>query len=1051
MKLSEISVKNSLLVNIISIFIIVVGIYAMFSLRLDMFPSVDFDIVTITTVYPGAAAEDVEKFVTIPIEKELKNLSGIKALESSSDEGLSTIGIKIDPEVSDKDGVVDDIRTAVDRVRNLPEGIEEDPYVFELKSKERPILELSISGEFPQEAKRQYAEALEDRLLDIKGVASVRRIAWRDREFWVEVFPQKMAAYHVSFDEIIDALRSRNVSLPGGPLEEDKWEYSICVTGEFTTVEEIADVVIRANDAGNWLKIKDVARVVNAFEDKTHIAKTNMEEAIGMVAIKSEQADVVRMADKVKKVVNGFKKDMPEGMDATITNDFSYYVRRRLGVLKNNGLIGFLLVLGILFLFLNFIPAAMTALGIPIAIFITFITMLLLGMSINLVSMLGLIIVLGMLVDDGIIVAENTYRYIEEGMEPHAAAIRGTQEVIAPVTVAILTTCAAFAPLLFMKDIMGKFIREVPVVVMIALAASLCEAFIILPSHMAEFISWNQRRTGVAKAVPKKRKWFQGVVTWYLKLLKKALKRRYLFVFGILIPLLIGSILLLKFKVKFILFPDEGIEQFYVRAEAQKGVSLDELNELIAPVEEAVAELPPEYMDAFRTYLGSIEEERGFDPNAKRGSHLGQITVFLTPFQTRDKDAKEIANIVREKIKDVDGLEKLYISQPQAGPPVGKALSVAIKGDEFVVLQEIAAKFTEYLNTVDGVGDVDTSYQFGKKQIKIHVNEEKARQYYITVGQIAKTVRAAYKGEVATTVNPVKAEEEINVLVRLAAEERDELASFDNILIRNQFDNLVPLKAVAEVVEEEGVYLINHKDGKRVIYVTASVDKDKITSLEVNQNLQKEFKDITQDYLGYHVVYGGEFESQQESRMNLLVSFIVALSVIFIILTAMFNSLLQPFIVMLAIPFGLIGVIIAFFFHGKPLNFFALMGIVGLTGIVVNDSIVLVDFINRMRKQGKGRRESLIEAGRIRLRPVIMTTVTTIGGLVAVAYGIGGGDPFLKSMALAIIWGLFFATGLTLIVIPCIYAIMDDIYEKIFHHSMVKKNGAPPKGNQSEL
>jgi len=1139
MKLAEFSVKNSLLVNMVSVFLIATGILVMLRMPLDMFPAVDFDIVTITTSYAGAPAEDVEKYVTIPIEKELKGISGIKEMESSSDEGLSIIGITIDPEASDKNQVVEDIQKAVDRVRNLPDGVEDDPVVFELKSKERPVLEISISGNYPEIEKRRYAEALEDILLEINGVSSVRRIGWRDQEYWVELDPVKLKELYVSMDEVIDALRERNITLPGGQIKTAHLEYSVRITGEFNTVEQIENVIIRANDEGNWLKIKDVGRVIDTFEDETRIAKINKKRAVAMVVIKSEYGDVVRVADKIKETVESFESQLPEGMEAVITNDLSYYVKRRLGVLKNNGMIGFILVLIILFLFLEFVPALMTAVGIPIAILITFIIMQMFSININLVSMLGLIIVFGMLVDDGIIVAENVFRYVEMGMDPREAAKRGTQEVIAPVTVTILTTCAAFAPLLFMKDIMGKFIREVPMVVMFALFASLLEAFIILPSHLADFVSMHRNKFKAKKYQYRPKQWFQKLVHFYTKFLKWALNYRRLFVFGILIPLLISSILLWKYKVKFTLFPDEGIEQFNIRAEAQKGITLDKLNELIGPVEDLVAELPNEYMDSFRTYLGSIEEERGFDPNAKRGTHLGQITVFLTPFQSRDKSAKEVANMLRDKLKTIEGFEKLYIARRKAGPPVGKAVSVAIKGEQFSVIQELSvminnylegkiqpddfvdvfgsdsnnvkkraenifsdlkaagyinendlisedfnqvinqnllqriigflngtfgnhghftetikdysksqrrdikAILTEYRNHAKGISDINIGYEFGKKQLKVLVNEEKAKMFYLTVGKIAQSVRTAFKGSVATSVKPLKAAEEIDVVVRFQESLRNDIESFDDILIENQFNKLVPLQSVAQIVEEDGVYTINHKDGKRVIYVTGNVDSDVITSLEVNQNLQKKFKDLGQKYLGYTIQYGGEFEEQMESRKNLMISFAVALSIIFIILTAMFRSLIQPFIVMLAIPFGLIGVIFAFYLHGKTLNFFALMGIVGLTGIVVNDSIVLVDFINRLRMEGKGRRQSLIEAGQIRLRPVIMTSVTTIGGLVAVAYGIGGGDPFLKPMALAIIWGLAFATILTLILIPCIYALFDDFVENVLHLHMVKGKESP--------
>jgi len=1037
-KLAEFSIKNSLLINMLSLFIVIAGIKAMVGLSRDAFPQVDFDIVTIATVYPGAPAEDVEKFVTIPIEKELRGISGVKEMESTSDEGLSSIGITIDPETGDKDQVVEDIKTAVDRVRNLPEGVEEDPIVFELKSKERPIMEVSISGPYPEQVKRQYAELLEDLVLDIKGVSSVKRIGWRDPEFWVEVDPVKMREYHVSMDEVTAALKRRNITMPGGQLTTTDMEYNVRITGEFRTPAEIGEVIIRANDAGNWLKIKDIARVVDTFEDETRIARMNGERALAMVVVKTENSDVITIADKVANTLEAFKKDLPEGMDVTITNDFSYYVKRRLGVVKNNGMIGFALVLLMLFLFLDPVPAFVTAFGIPIAIFMTCIAMQFLGMNINLVSMLGLIIVLGMLVDDGIIVSENVYRYIEQGLSPKEAAIKGTQEVIAPVTVTILTTCAAFTPLLFMHDILGKFIRQIPMVVMIALAASLFEAFIILPSHLSDFVSIHHNVFNGKAALKKEKRWFLWVVRVYTKMLNFALDHRKKFVFLCLTPLLIFSIYVWKFHMKTVLFSSEGIEQFFIRAEAAKGTPLEKMEELLKPVEDIVAKIPSSEMDDFRTYIGSIETEGGFDPNARRGSHLAQISVFLTPFQTRERTTREISEEIRRQFEKVKGLEKLYIFQPKPGPPVGRAVSVGVKGEDLSVIKMIADQFSQYLSSLEGVTDVEVGYQEGKKQFKINVDEEKARKYYLDVAQIASSVRAAFKGRIATAVKPLKAEEEINVVVRFHKETREDISAFEQIFIPNRFGNLVPLTSVADVVEEEGIYAINHLDGKRVIYVQAEVDDKHITSLEVNQLLREQFKNITKDHLGYTIKYSGEFEQQMESRKNIVSSFLLAIGVIFIILTAMFNSLIQPFIVMLAIPFGLIGVILAFLAHGKAMSFFGLIGVVGLTGIVVNDSIVLVDFINRLRKEGKERRESLTEAGRLRLRPVIMTTLTTIGGLVSVAYGIGGGDPFLKPLALAIVWGLLFSTALTLIIIPCIYAIFDDFTENILHRHMVK-------------
>ena len=1049
MKIANLSIKNSLLINMISVFIILAGTVCMLQMNREAFPSVSYDIVSINTVYPGAPAEDVEKLVTIPLEKELKGISGIDYMTSTSEESLSGIGIYIDPAARDKNKVVNDIQSAVDRVSNLPDAVD-DPSVFELDSKEFPVIEISLRGNIPETVRRKYAESLEDVLQDLDGTASVRRIGWRDKELWVEVDPDKLKTYHISVEDVMSALKSRNVSVPGGQLKTKELEFNVRITGEFETASEIAEVIIRANDAGNWVKVKDVANVVDSFEDEVNIAKVDGQRSTSMVVVKKEQADAIKLVADIRRTVDEFKENLPKEIDVVLTNDFSYYVKRRLGVLKNNGTIGLIFVLLILFVFLDPIPAFMTALGIPIALFTTFIVMHFMGMTINLVTMIGLILVLGMIVDDGIIVSENVYRHLEKGLSPKEAAIKGTNEVVAPVTVTILTTFAAFSPLLFMTDILGKFIRGIPIVVMVALSASLFEAFIILPAHLSDFVKPKKR--GHEKGEMSFRdKWFSKIVSFYTRVLKKALKIRYIVLAGLVISLVAAITLVAANVVKRVMFSGEGMEEFYVRAEAQKGIPIEKMNELIKPVEKLISAIPEEDLESYRTYLGAIEQESGFDPNSKRGSHLGQITVFLTPLQHRKRSPWDIMDELRPKLEKIEGFEKLYFFMPKEGPPVGQPVEMGIKGESFEVMQEIATKVKNYLKTVEGVYDIDSSYSYGKKQMKVVVDEGKAKKYYLSISQIASSVRNAFRGGVATTVKPSKAEEEIDVIVRFPKEDRNDVNAFNKILIPNQLGNLIPLTSVAKIEEAEGIYVIKHRDGKRVVYVTAQVDDDKATSLSVNKMLQKKFKEMTKDYVGYTLHFGGEFEDQNKSMKNIGISFLFALFLIFIILVAMFRSLIQPFIVLMAIPFGLVGVILSFWAHdivgkmlfdvGRPLSFFAFFGVVGLTGIVVNDSIVLVDFINRLRKEGNERMASLIEAGQTRLRPVIMTSITTIGGLVTVAYGIGGGDPFLKPMGLSIIWGLFFATGLTLIGIPCIYAIVDDFSEKVLHKHMVKGNG----------
>jgi multidrug efflux pump subunit AcrB len=695
----------------------------------------------------------------------------------------------------------------------------------------------------------------------------------------------------------------------------------------------------------------------------------------------------------------------------------------------------------LLFIFLDPLPAFVTAFGIPMALFMTFIVMLYLGIPINLISMLGLIIVLGMLVDDGIIVVENVFRYRERGVPIREAVITGSEEVLAPVTVTILTTCAAFAPLLFMTDLIGKFIREIPIVVMVALGASLIEAFVILPSHLYDLMVIADRRSLKKEGPPRRVKmktWFKRVQHFYARLLNSVLNHRYVF-FGGMVMLLAGTVFLAT-KMQIILFTGEGVEEFTIRAEAPKGTSLASTEDLMKPVEALLTSLPEDEVDSFRTTIGRHQDSMGFDPNAKRGTHFAQTHIFLTPAQERKRSPQEIGDDLRDKLEKVTGFDNIYVYFPKEGPPVGRDISVGIRGEDWSVLQDIAGQFEGRLRELNGVSDVETSYQFGKKQLRVNIDEAKARKFALSVDSIADAVRMAFRGGVATTIKPQKAEEEIAVRVRFQPNRRGSMDAFEDIRVPNRDGQLIPLLSVADVVEDDGIFQISHLDGKRVIYVLGNVDQKKTTSFKVNRILEEEFSDVAIRYPGYNVKYGGEFESQMESRTNLLISFAIAFFIIFMILAVMFKSLIQPFIVMLAIPFGLIGVVFAFYFHGRPLSFFGMMGIVGLTGIVVNDSVVLVDFINRARRQGKSRRYSIIQAGKVRLRPVLMTSLTTVGGLISVAYGIGGGDPFLNPMALAIVYGILFATVLILVMIPCVYAILDDMALKFSQPTLQRRS-----------
>lgn len=1023
-RIFEFSVRNSLFVNLLSVFILLAGLVSLLTLRREAFPNVDYDIVMVQTDYFGATPEEIERLITIELEDELKEVDGIDEINSVSAENISLIVLEIDPDEPDKAKIVNDIQRAVDKADDLPHDAE-DPLVTEIKSKNFPVINVSLSGIKDEFELQRLARKMELSLLELKDVAKIERVGWRDREIWVEVDPSKVGDYRLALEDIILALRRKNLNLPGGTLKTPEQEYLIRTMGEFDNAEEIRKVIIRANDRGNWIRVEDVAEVQDTFEDDDVIEKTYGAMAINLTIVKKSKGDIINLVRDVKRTAEEFKKSAPPELRISYFDDYSFYVKRRLSVLTNNGMVGLVLVVFALLIFLSRTMAIMTAIGIPIAVFATFFIMQAMGMTINLITMFGLIMVLGMVVDDAIVVTENVYRNYEDGLSAREAVVKGASEVALPVVSTVLTTIVAFIPLMFMSGIMGKFIASIPVVVIIALSASLFECFIILPAHLSDTMRFVSRENKQDK-----QKWFLGIRSQYMNLLKWVIHHRYKAV-GAFAVCFVGAIILYISFMRFVLFPQGLIEEFFIRARAPVGVSLEQMEERMRSFEKIVAELPPAELDNYVTQIGLVREDVS-DPYTDRGSHIAQIHVYLTPEQTRDRRmADEIIDDLRQKSQEFQHLfEEVTFSKVRAGPPVGKPVSVRVRGDDFQTMERYAEELKKKLMQMEGVHDIRDDFELGKKEIRIDVDEEKAARAFLSIEDIATAVRNAIDGGEATTIQ--KTDEEIDVIVKFPEKNTHSRDVFDYVHVPNLRGDLIPLSKIAELKESEGLNVIKHYERKRMINVTAELDEKRITPMAVEKELMTFIRGELRDrYPGVLVSFGGEQEETKESLQDFLRALILALFLIFVILAANFNSIIRPLIVMMAIPFGIVGVIIAFFLHGQPLSFMALLGVIGLSGVVVNDSIVLVDFIYSNRRKGMGRFESILEAGKLRLRAVMMTTLTTVAGLMPVAYGVGGGDPFLKPMALAISWGLLFSTALTLVLIPCLYSISDDVSEKL--------------------
>ncbi|RMF17662.1 MAG: efflux RND transporter permease subunit [Candidatus Dadabacteria bacterium] len=1038
MKLVRFALKNSLLMNLLMLMFLVLGVMQTMSIRREAFPHVDFDIVLVQTWYPGASPREVEQYVTDVLEEEIETVDGIDEFNSVSIEGFSLITIKLNPDrrEADKDKTVTDIQRAVDRARGLPDDLPDPPLVQTIESENFPALDIAINGDVPYGKLYEQADILKDRLEQLPDVSKVEWRAKREREYWVEIDPDRLERWNLGLLQVIGALAERNINLPGGAIRTPSGEVLVRTIGETKTPADLLNVVLRVNDAGQTVRLRDVGTVHATFEEPSRINRANGHPAIVLsVVIDSERGDIIRMVDQAKALVDDYLEHNGDGeVRAAYVNDMSFFVRNRLGVLVNNGIAGIILVALCLVLFLSRGIALVTVAGLPVAFLGTIVLMGWAGLTINLLTMFALIIVLGMIVDDAIIVGENIWHHYENGADPEAAAEKGAAEVLAPVASTILTTIAAFSPMLFVSGIFGKFLFAMPVVVMLTLTMSWIEAMFILPSHaldVLKFMHWREKRKGIEIKEGQKREGrhriLEPILNLYERVLSAVLRWRYLFT-AAMVALLMFSFWFARNHMRVILFPGSAVEVFFVRATLPQGTPIEQTEQAFRPIEQLVATLPPEELKDVLTNIGIQQNDPNNDPFTKRGSHLGQVLAFLTPENQRTRTADEIIESLRPRMEEI-AREQGYVSwsfdRMRPGPPVGKPVAIRVQGDDLDQLNRIAHDVLDHLNQIPGVMDAEVDFTPGKDEVRVFVDDRRARQALLSVDTVSKHILASFEGQIASYV---RAEgERIPIRVRLNKDARENLDRLADLQLLNQRGVLVPLREVARFERAPGLLQITRRNGIRVVSVTANIDERMTSSAEVNQTLLPYLKKVEADNPGVFLVAGGEYEDTQESLDSLAQSFVIAIGSIFLILATQFSSLTQPFVVMTAIPFGLIGVIWAFWLMGMPLSFMGMIGTIGLSGVVVNDAIVLVSFLNDLRREGVGAFEAAVAAGRRRFRAVWLTTLTTVAGVLPLVYGIGGLDKFLQPAAAALGYGLLFGTVLTLLFIPALYLIRIDI------------------------
>ena len=1009
-RLVEFSVQNRVLVNLLALFVIGAGLVGYLRIHREMFPEFSRQAIKINTEYSGASPEEVEKLITAKIEEEVAQVDDVDELLSVSREGWSEIAIKFQPD-TDMSRALSDVRAALDNVTNLPEEAEA-PEVSEVKSS-FPVITVSLSGGIDEATLREMAKDLRDDLRRIQGVASVRILGIREQQIWVEVDPERLDQYGLSLDDLRAVIASHNQNVPGGTLKTARGEILLRTLGEAQGAADVERIILRSQAAGHPLTVGDVATVRETFKDATTMGRFNGRPAINLLVSKERQGDSIEVARRVRTLVEELRGRLPGTVEIGLYNDFSIFIRNRLNTLRWSGIIGLIIVLTFLWAFVRTRIALLTALGIPFAMLGAMALMSANGMSLNMVSVFGLILVLGLLVDDAVIVTENVYRYVEEGMDSQQAAMKGTAEVAWPVLATVVTTVAAFVPLLMLPGTMGVFMSHIPVVVSFALLASLLEVLLILPSHLSDIIT-----PAYAQRVRRREQpWLLWARSQYSKLLAMALKWRYLATTLLLcVTVLLGATA--YYRIPFVLFRQFESPQFFVNFETSPTSTIEDTLEVAKQAEQVVLHLPPRELKSLATNVGVIVLDVH---RAESGANLGQLMVELE--EDRKRSVNDVIAELRAGIEKIPGITKVQFLKLQAGPG-GPPIEARIAGNEIQVLRELSGEVKAFLQGIPGVRDVRDDFTEGKEELQITLRPE-ARALGLDLGQIARQIQQGFLGVEASTIQ--RRDEDVPIVIRFPQAVRESLETVEQMKLTLPSGRRVFLRDIAHIEAAVGPSKIRRDDQKRAISVLADVDTQQANVFQVAERLKQKFSDVGSRFPGYRVVVKGERQEFEESVASLPQISIIALLLIYFILGSLFKSFIQPLIVMAAIPFALDGVVIGHLIMKEPLSFLSMMGLIALAGVVVNDSLILVDFINRAQKEGTPRDKAILASGMARFRPVLLTTVTTVGGLIPLAFFATGQAKFLSPMAISVVWGLSFATILTLILIPCLYAMLDDL------------------------
>lgn len=1048
------SVEHRVSVNLIMLFLFVAGGFTVLNMKREIFPQYNLDMIDISVRYPGASPEEAEEGICLKIEEQLKSLENVKTMYATAMEGYGGVTLELEAgtDINEK---LDEIKTEIDLIDSFPDEAE-DPEIQEIKNND-PAIYLAIYGDVDEKLLKVTAEKIRDDLVESEHISLASIIGVRDYEISIEITEEALRRYNLTFDQVAAAVKTGSIDLPGGKIRTRSGEILIRTKGKKYHGEEFERIPIITREDGTVIRLGDVADVLDAFEDVNRKARFNGKPAALVVVRRTDSQDTIKISDTVFEYIEKNKDKMPEGVTLGYWFDMADIVQDRIDLLSRNGLQGIILVFLVLALFLNLGLAFWVALGIPISFMGAFIILEYFGASLNMLSMFGFIMTLGILVDDAIIVGENVYTHYQMGKTPKQAVIDGVAEIGSPVVMAVTTTIVAFAPLMFLSGIMGKFIAIMPQAVICILAFSLVEAFLILPAHLehgltpiennkswafriflfpVSIIMWLIRELSVLHKpvqIAVERLLHGVIYKIYTPILKYCVKNRY-FTLAVGLGIFIVSIgLLAGGHVPFVLFGKADSNWMIAEAVYPLGTPFELTESTIKRIEDGAFEMNEYFRDRVEggqdlivnnfSQVGIIPR-RDWKPGVY-GGHCGEAWIEIVPSSMRpDVSASEVTAKWRELTGDILGAEQLTFTIIQGGPG-GNPIEIQLAGNDLEHLQKAADDLKSEIATYPGTIDITDNFRPGKMEIQLKVKDG-AKSIGVSMADIATQIRQAYYGDEVMKVQ--RGKNDIKVMVRYSKMERETEASIDDLRIRTRDGRQIPLSQVADITIKRGYSAIQRVDRKRVITVISDIDENVANAQEIVKDLKLNYLDkLVARYPGISYDLEGQAKRTEELMISLGKGFGVAVMIMFLLLASQFKSYIQPVIIMTAIPFGLVGAVVGHYVNGLDLTMFSLFGLVALSGIVVNDSLILIDFINTKVRSGVRLSDAIIEAGQNRFRPVLLTSVTTVAGLFPLLLETSFQAQFLIPMAVSISYGLVAATLMTLVIVPALYYTIQDL------------------------